>query len=169
VSFPRSVGHIPTYYNRKATGRPLTEQDRRHSRYNDSLDSALYPFGYGLSYTTFAYANLQLSSATLTPAQKLTVSVDVTDTGGRPGAEIVQLYVRDLAARVTRPIKELRGFQRIALDPGQTRRVTFTLDPQDLAFYDRHEKLVLEPGQFKLWIGPNSAEGLEGRFALEPG
>jgi beta-glucosidase len=144
VTFPRAVGQVPIYYNHKNTGRPPSPTDFFTSKYLDLPWTPLYPFGHGLSYTTFAYRNLRLSALTLRPSDTLTVRVNVTNTGARAGDEVVQLYIRDEVASVTRPVKELRGFQRISLGPGETRTVTFTLDADDLAFYDREMRRVVE-------------------------
>lgn len=166
VTFPRHVGQVPLYYNHKRTGRPADEAQRYTSKYVDLPFTPLYPFGYGLSYTTFEYANLRISPQVIHPAGTVTVQADVTNTGSRAGDEIVQLYIRDEVASVTRPVKELRGFERITLQPGETKTVTFTLEPEDLSFLDLHLEHVVEPGFFQVFVGPNSTEGLEGRFEV---
>lgn len=166
VTFPRHVGQVPLYYNHKRTGRPADEAQRYTSKYVDLPFTPLYPFGYGLSYTTFEYANLRISPQVIHPAGTVTVQADVTNTGSRAGDEIVQLYIRDEVASVTRPVKELRGFERITLQPGETKTVTFTLGPEDLSFLDIHLEHVVEPGFFQVFVGPNSTEGLEGRFEV---
>lgn len=166
VTFPRHVGQVPLYYNHKRTGRPADEAQRYTSKYVDLPFTPLYPFGYGLSYTTFEYANLRISPQVIHPAGTVTVQADVTNTGSRAGDEIVQLYIRDEVASVTRPVKELRGFERITLQPGETKTVTFTLGPEDLSFLDLHLEHVVEPGFFQVFVGPNSTEGLEGRFEV---
>jgi beta-glucosidase len=158
ASFPRTVGQVPIYYNHKNTGRPPSESERYTSKYIDVPWTPLYPFGHGLSYTTFGYANLRLSATRIEATDSLTVRVDVTNTGGRAGDEVVQLYVRDDVASVTRPVRELRGFQRVTLQPGDTRTVTFTLYPTDLAFHDRQMRRVVEPGSFTVWVGTSSAD-----------
>lgn len=166
VTFPRSVGQAPIYYNHKATGRPWPD-NRQYSRYVDSLATPLYPFGYGLSYTSFAYANLHVS-ATVAPVDgTIIVSADVTNPGAVAGDEVVQLYIRDKVASLTRPVKELKGFNRIHLEPGQTQTVTFTLGHDELGFYGADNTWTIEPGEFQVWVGPNSAEGLEGKFILK--
>ncbi len=166
ITFPRSVGQVPIYYSRKNSGRP-TQPERDSTGYIDVPFSPLFPFGFGLSYTTFQYNNLQT-----TPAFNLNgqgeFSAEVTNTGPRAGTEVVQLYVRDLIGQVTRPIKELKGFQRVSLQPGETRRVHFTLCAEDLAFAGLEDLPIIEPGQYHVWVGPSSAEGLQGAFELRP-
>jgi beta-glucosidase len=164
TSFPRVTGQVPVYYNHKNTGRPPVDSVKWTSKYLDLKNSPLYPFGYGLSYTTFSYSQLALSATTLKPAENLIVSVTVKNTGNRSGEEIVQLYVRDEVANVTRPSRELKGFQKISLAPGESKRVHFVLTPENLKFYDRDMKWTVEPGRFSLYVGPNSAEGLETGF-----
>jgi beta-glucosidase len=158
VSFPRTVGQLPLYYNHKNTGRPPAEHERYTSKYLDVPWTPLYPFGHGLSYTTFGYSNLRLSANQIRSTDSLTVHIDVTNTGPRHGDEVVQLYLRDEMASVTRPVRELRGFQRITLAPGARRIVSFTLRPGDLAFYDQQMRHVVEPGFFTIWIGTNSID-----------
>lgn len=158
VTFPRTVGQVPIYYNHKRTGRPPAEDQRYTSKYIDVPWTPLYPFGHGLSYTTFDYANLRLGAETIRAADSLRVQVDVTNTGDREGVEVVQLYVRDDVASVTRPVRELRGFEPVSLRPGETRTVSFALGPDDLAFYDRAMRRIVEPGSFTLWVGTSSAD-----------
>ncbi len=166
VTFPRAVGQEPLYYNHKHTGRPPDPNNKYSSKYLDVPYTPLYPFGYGLSYTQFQFSNLQLSAPRITPTGRLTVSVEVTNTGRRAGDEVVQLYIHDVAASVTRPVKELKGFQRIMLQAGERRRITFTLGPAELGFYNRAMRFMVEPGAFEIFVGPNSAEGLEARFEV---
>jgi beta-glucosidase len=158
VSFPRTVGQLPLYYNHKNTGRPPREAERYTSKYIDVPWTPLYPFGHGLSYTTFDYSDPRLSASQIRATDSLTVQVQVTNTGARAGDEVVQLYVRDDVASVTRPVRELRGFERISLEPGQSRTVSFTLHPRDLAFYDQRMRRVVEPGSFTVWVGASSAD-----------
>jgi beta-glucosidase len=158
VTFPRNVGQLPLYYNHKNTGRPPSERERYTSKYIDVPWTPLYPFGHGLSYTTFTYSNLRLSRAQMRGTDSLTVQVDVKNTGDRAGDEVVQLYVRDDVASVTRPVRELRGFERISLRAGETRTISFTLRPADLAFYDLKMEWVVEPGFFTVWAGTSSAD-----------
>ena len=165
VTFPRVVGQVPLYYNHKNTGRPPTDQ-KYTSKYLDVPVTPLFPFGYGLSYTQFRLSNLQLSAQSIRPEGRLTVSVEAQNVGQRAGDEVVQLYIRDVASSVTRPVKELKGFQRITLQPGERRRVEFTLTPEQLGFYNRDMRFVVEPGAFKVFVGNNSVEGLEGNFEV---
>jgi beta-glucosidase len=149
ISFPRSVGQLPIYYNQKPSA-------RRGYLFTDK--SPLFPFGYGLSYTTFSYGKPGVSPAQMAPNGQAKVSVEVTNTGKRAGDEIVQLYIRDLVSSVTRPIKELKDFKRISLRPGETKTVEFTITPDKLWFYDLNMKRVVEPGTFEIMIGPSSAK-----------
>ena len=127
-------------------------------RYIDQPSSPLYPFGHGLSYTEFKYSNLALSGESLGTGGQLTVSVDVTNSGNLAGDEVVQLYITDLVASRTRPVKELKGFERESLEPGQTRTVTFSLTPEDLAFFSGAGRHEAEKGEFKVWVGPSSED-----------
>jgi beta-glucosidase len=158
VTFPRAVGQIPLYYNHKNTGRPPDANNKYTSKYLDVEWTPLFPFGYGLSYTKFAFANLKLSAERIPVGGQVTVSVDVRNTGQRAGDEVVQLYIRDVAASVSRPVKELKGFQRVTLQPGETKQVTFVLGAEQLGFLDRAMRFAVEPGQFKVMIGANSEE-----------
>ncbi|HXB54729.1 MAG TPA: glycoside hydrolase family 3 N-terminal domain-containing protein [Vicinamibacteria bacterium] len=167
VTFPRSVGQIPLYYNHKNTGRPAGPQ-RWSSKYLDIPVTPLYPFGFGLSYTRFAIHNLHLSAASIPPTGEVTVSVEVENVGPRAGDEVVQLYVAHEAASVTRPVKQLRGFQRLTLAPGETRPVRFRLGPADLGLLDGHFRFVVEPGEIRVAVGASSEGGLEGRFQVVP-
>jgi len=165
VSIPRSVGQVPMYYNHKNTGRPATE-DKFTSKYIDVPSTPLYPFGYGLSYTQFVYSNLRLSTPQIKSNESLRVSVEVKNAGNRKGDEVVQLYVQDAFATVTRPVKELKGFRRITLEAGETKNVEFILVPAQLAFYDREMNFVVEPGTFKAFVGTNSVNLLEADFEV---
>jgi beta-glucosidase len=162
VTFPRSVGQVPLFYNHRSVGRPPTEQ-KFTSKYLDLASAPLFPFGYGLSYTQFRYEDLRVSPE---PGRRVRVSADVANVGGRRGDEVVQLYIQDEVASVTRPTKELRGFERIRLAPGEKRRVEFVLGPEHLGFLGRDLQWTVEPGAFRVWIGPSSAEGLEGAFEI---
>ncbi|HEV2915137.1 MAG TPA: beta-glucosidase BglX [Pyrinomonadaceae bacterium] len=166
VTFPRSVGQVPIYYNHKNTGRPPDANNKYSSKYLDVPWTPLFAFGYGLSYTQFRLTNLQLSAPRIRPDGSLTVSVEVENTGRRAGDEVVQLYVRDVAASVTRPVKELKGFERITLRPGEKRRVEFTLGPEQLGFYNREMRFGVEPGAFKITVGQDSTGGLEAGFEV---
>src|SRR5438477_409378 len=167
VTFPRAVGQIPLYYNHKNTGRP-TGPDKYTSKYTDLPVTPLFPFGHGLSYTTFSYSDLRLSSPRITPAGTESVSVTVTNTGSREGAEVVQLYVHDEVASVTRPVRALAGFRRVSLKPGEARTVEFQLTPKELGLYNQNMKFLVEPGKFRVFVGGSSVGGLEGEFAVAP-
>lgn len=168
ATFPQDVGQIPLYYNHKNTGRPYQGDftDRYKSRYLDISNDPLYPFGYGLSYTTFAYSDIKLSSSTLKPGERLQVSTTVTNTGKRDGTEIVQLYTRQMVGSVTRPVEELKNFKKIFLKAGESQVVNFTISPDDLRFYDINMKYTTEPGDFKVFIGTNSRDVKEADFKL---
>lgn len=182
VTFPRVVGQIPIYYGRKNTGKPpghdnITSIDAIDNRapqtslgmaafYLDAGFTPLFPFGYGLSYSRFEYRDLSLSATSLTPAAELTVQVTLQNTGHCVAEEIVQLYIRDLVASVTRPVKELKGFQKHTLAPGESRRIEFTLSLPDLAFCNRHMQWVTEPGDFRVWVGGDSNTELSADFKL---
>jgi beta-glucosidase len=166
VSFPRSVGQLPLYYNHKRTGRPVLEGNKYTSKYLDVDNTALYPFGYGLSYTRFETNNLRLSKLKINPNESLKVTIDVKNIGKVAGDEVVQLYIHDFAASVTRPIRELRGFKRINIAKGATQTVEFTLEPKDLSFLGRDLKPVLEPGEFQVIVGTSSDNGLQSVFEV---
>ncbi len=168
VTFPRAVGQIPIYYNHKNTGRPPAA-DKYTSKYTDLPSSPLFPFGYGLSYTSFQYKDLKLSAPTITPGGALKVSATVTNTGAREGAEVAQLYVHDEVASVTRPVRALAGFRRVSLKPGESRTVEFELTPKELGLYDQRMKFVVEPGKFRVYVGGSSVGGLEGEFEVRAG
>ncbi|MBN9383147.1 MAG: beta-glucosidase BglX [Chitinophagaceae bacterium] len=161
TTWPQNVGQVPLYYNHKTTGRPLAEGawfQKFRSNYLDVSNDPVYPFGYGLSYTHFTYGDLVLSSKSLKGAQKLTASVTVTNDGAREGKEVVQLYIRDLVGSITRPVKELKGFQKITLSAGETKTVTFTISTEDLKFYNSDLKYDWEPGEFDIMVGGNSRD-----------
>ncbi len=164
ISIPRTVGQVPIYYSRKNSGRP-PRPDWDSTGYIDLPITPLFPFGYGLSYTTFHYSDLH-APAQIKQGRPGEFSAEVTNTGSRAGTEIVQLYVRDLAGQVTRPVKELKGFQRVTLQPGEARRVHFQLTAEDLAFAGLQDAPVIEPGRYHVWIGPDSAGGIPGEFEL---
>jgi beta-glucosidase len=166
VTFPRTVGQVPIYYNHMNTGRPPEAANRYTSKYLDVPWTPLFPFGYGLSYTTFKLSNLQLSAPRLRSNEKLTVSVEVENAGSRAGDEVVQLYIRDVTASMTRPVKELKGFQRITLQPGEKRRVEFALTHDHLAFWNRDMRFVVEPGEFRVMVGSNSRDVIEAKFEV---
>jgi len=166
VTFPRSVGQIPLYYNHENTGRPPDPKNKYTSKYLDAPVTPLYPFGSGLSYTSFRLSNLRLSAQSIKPSGRVTVSIDVENAGKRLGDEVVQIYIRDIAASVTRPVKELKGFERIRLNPGEKRRLEFVLAPEHLGFYNREMKFVVEPGEFRVFAGTSSEGGLEATFRV---
>lgn len=169
VTFPRNVGQVPIHYDMKHTGRPieLGAADAKYvSRYLNTPNTPLYPFGYGLSYTSFSYSPVTLDKAAIRPGEPLTISVTVTNSGARAGEDVVQLYVRDLVGSVTRPVKELKGFEKIMLQPGETRIIRFTLTDADLAFTRADLSWGSEPGDYKLWVGSSSAQGSEAAFEL---
>jgi beta-glucosidase len=168
ASFPRSVGQEPLYYNHKNTGRPTDDKSKYTSRYLDAPSTPLYPFGFGLSYTDFVLSGLSLSADSIPADGRLTVSVQVENNGRRAGDEVVQLYIRDLAASATRPVRELKGFQRLSLAPGEERTVVFQLGPQELGFYGLDGRFTVEPGRFQLFVGDSSVAGLEASFRVLP-
>lgn len=167
VTFPRAVGQVPIYYNHMNTGRPPDANNRYTSKYVDAPWTPQFPFGFGLSYTQFKITNLQLSSQHIRPDGKITLSVEVENVGRRAGDQVVQLYIRDVAASMTRPVKELKGFQRITLRPGEKRRVEFTLGPESLGFYNREMRFVVEPGEFKVMVGSSSEDVVESKFVVD--
>lgn len=166
VTFPRSVGQIPIYYNHKNTGRPFAASNKYTSKYLDIDNTPLYPFGYGLSYTKFRIDNLKLSKLEILPTESLKVTAEVRNTGRVAGDEVVQLYIHDVAATVTRPVKELRGFKRITLQPGEVRTVEFTLGRKQLEFLGRDLKPVLETGEFQVYVGGSSDSGVQSSFSV---
>lgn len=169
MTFPKSVGQIPLYYAHKNTGRPLKEGkwfEKFRSNYLDVDNDALYPFGYGLSYTTFRFSDITLNRSFIGMDNELVASVTVTNTGDRAGSEVVQLYIRDLVGSVTRPVKELKGFEKIYLQPNESRTVRFTIAPEMLKFYNADLKFVAEPGDFDVMIGPDSRNVKTARFTL---
>jgi beta-glucosidase len=182
VTFPRMVGQIPIYYARKNTGRPPSHDSITHIDDIDGkaaqtslgmsafhLDAGFTPqfhFGYGLSYTQFAYRDMSLSTDRLGLGDTLTLRCTVENVGERAAEEVVQLYIRDLVGNVTRPVKELKGFQRVPLAPGESREVSFELHTDELAFHNRRMALVTEPGQFHAWIGSSSDPELWAEFEV---
>jgi len=166
VTFPRSVGQIPLYYNHKSTGRPVEPENRYTSKYMDIPNTPLYPFGYGLSYTTFRLTNLRVSSHQMPSSGQISVTVDVENTGSREGAEVVQLYIHHLFATVTQPVMELKGFQKISLNLGEKRQVEITVRAKDLGFYNASNQYVIESGKFDLMVGTSSTDGLHDSFSI---
>ena len=169
MTFPRSVGQIPVFYYEKNTGRPIyLPNDKYKSKYLDSPNEPLYPFGYGLSYTDFKYSNLILSSPKMKKGHTIDATVTVTNIGSRTGEETVQLYIRDLIGSVTRPVKQLKGFQKLVLAPGESRTVTFTIDDEMLSFWRHDMTFGIEDGDFKVMVGGSSSDLLQTSFSLVP-
>lgn len=169
MSFPAHVGQVPIYYNHLRTGRPLTEQNKGEkfiSKYLDGPNDPLYPFGFGLSYTTFVYTGFQLSAAEIAKDQSLTASVVVTNEGALAGTEIVQLYIQDCYGSIVRPVKELKDFARIELEPGESKTVQFVVDAEKLRFWSPKSGYVVEPGEFKVYVGSSSADVQELGFVV---
>lgn len=169
ATFPQNVGQIPLFYNHKNTGRPLGEGkwfEKFRSNYLDVSNEPLYPFGYGLSYTTFKYSDIKLSSTSLNSNGELTASVTVSNTGKYDGAEVVQLYIRDIVGSVTRPVKELKGFEKVFIKAGESKEVSFKIKPELLKFYNYDLEYVFEPGDFDVMIGGNSHDVKSARFTL---
>jgi len=168
ATFPRNVGQIPLYYNHKNTGRPYDglSNEKFKSRYIDSSNDPLYPFGYGLSYTTFSYSPIKLNKATLAEGQTIQATIEVKNTGNFDGEEVVQLYLQDIYGSVTRPVKELKGFQKMFIKKGETKTVTFTLTEEMLKFYNSDLKFAAEKGDFNLYIGANSRDNQTSRFTF---
>ena len=170
MSFPKNVGQIPIYYAHKNTGRPLAEGhwfEKFRSNYLDVDNEPLYPFGYGLSYTTFQYSDVSLSSHTISSNGSITATVTLTNNGQRDGAEVVQLYIHDLVGSSTRPVRELRGFQKVFLKAGESRQITFQITPDLLRYYNYELQHVAEPGDFGVMIGGNSQQLKSARFTLK--
>jgi beta-glucosidase len=169
VSFPVNVGQVPIYYSAKNTGRPMptANWEKFKSAYLDAPNTPLYPFGYGLSYTKFSYSDLKLSKNTLSGgADAITATITVTNTGNYDGEEVVQLYLRDMVGSITRPLKELKGFQKIMLKKGESKEVTFTITEKDLRFYNSDLKWVSELGEFKVYVGSSSVDVKEAGIKL---
>ncbi|MGE4290363.1 MAG: beta-glucosidase BglX [Salinivirgaceae bacterium] len=169
MTFPHSVGQIPIHYNMKNTGRPVTPDNpdyKYKSRYIDSPNEALYPFGYGLSYTTFEYRDLTLNSKSIAPTDTLQITVDVSNTGNYDAHEVVQLYIQDVVGSVTRPVKELKAFEKVFIPKNESVKVIFKITANDLRFYNINMDYTFEPGSFKVFVGKNSMEGLSESFEL---
>jgi len=183
VTFPKVVGQIPMHYNHKNCGRPVDPKDwvqmdkipvkafqtslGNTSHYIDAGYEPLYPFGYGLSYTTYEYSNLKLNKTKVQNDENLEITFTLKNTGEVAGEEVAQLYVRDLAGNVTRPVRELKGFKRVALAAGEEQKVTITLAIDDLAFTNEDMKQVVEPGDFQIWVGGDSRATLSETFTVE--
>ena len=168
ASFPRSVGQLPLYYNHKSTGRPPDEKNKYSSKYLDVPVTPLYPFGYGLSYTSFKLSDLRLSASSILVDGSLTATVRVENTGRRAGDETVQLYIRDAVSSVTRPVRELKGFKRVTLKAGRGMDISFVLTPEYLGSHGVDGRFAVEPGLFQVFVGTSSEGGLEGSFTVAP-
>jgi beta-glucosidase len=168
VSFPVNIGQVPIYYNHEPTGRPCDVTSKYNSRYRDlNTCDPLYSFGYGLSYTTFNVSNLQLSSATMSSSGSIKATADVTNTGSRTGDEVVQLYIHDPVASISQPVRRLRAFERVTLTPGQTKTVSFTLNRNDVGFYNNSGKFVVEPGEIDVYVGDSSKATMTKSFTVQ--
>lgn len=166
VSFPHHVGQEPLYYNQKNTGRPYSNKHVTFSSYRDSPKSALYPFGFGLSYTSFKYGNLNFDKTEIDRNGSIKVSVEVSNHGDRDGEEVVQLYIRDLVGSLVRPIKELKGFEKVMLKSGETKTVSFIIDAKILQFYTASKKWEVEPGEFEIFVGGDSKTTLQSKITV---
>ena len=167
MTFPRSVGQLPIYYNAKNTGRPGPLKAVFWSHYTDSPNTPLFPFGFGLSYTEFDYSSLSVSRKSINREGELDVSVEVSNTGKVAGEEVVQLYIRDLIASSTRPVRELKGFEKVYLNAGEMKTISFQLDSATLGFYGRDGRYRVEPGEFEVFIGGSSAVNLTAAFTVK--
>ncbi len=158
MTFPQSVGQVPIFYNERSTGRPFDPNSKWTGKYIDMPNAPLYPFGYGLSYTTFEYSDPKPNKTTFKKGEPVRISVIVRNTGRRAGEEVAQLYVRDLVGSVTRPVRELKGFQKIMLNPGEAKTLEFILNDEDLSFYRKDMSFGSEPGDFEIMVGGNSMD-----------
>jgi beta-glucosidase len=156
MTFPRNIGQVPIYYNAKNTGRPFDANQKYTTKYLDSPNTPLYPFGYGLSYSEITYSNIQLDNSSMGVDDVIKSSVTLTNGGKLAAQETVQLYIRDLIGSITRPVKELKGFEKVFLNPGESKQVTFEIREKDLRFYNSKLEFVSEAGEFEIMIGPNS-------------
>jgi len=166
MTFPRSIGQVPIFYSTKNTGRPFDAKNSYTTKYLDISNEPLFPFGFGLSYTTFEYSNLKISKPTIKNSESLAVTITLKNTGKYDGEEVVQLYIRDLVGSVTRPVKELKGFKKVFLKSGEQKELSFSITENDLKFYDANMKFLAEPGKFKVFVGGNSVELIETDFEL---
>jgi beta-glucosidase len=168
ATFPKSVGQIPLYYAHKNTGRPLNGPwfQKFQSNYSDVNNEPLYPFGYGLSYTQFSYGDISLSKNAMSAGDSIVVTIPLTNNGKFDGQEVVQLYIRDVVGSVTRPVKELKGFQKVFLKAGEQKTISFTIKTADLSFYNSELKFVAEPGDFHVFVGGNSRDVNQANFVL---
>ena len=170
MTIPQSVGQIPVYYNHLNTGRPVDEGSTQYikyaSNYIDVRNEPLFPFGFGLTYTSFAYSDIKVTTTPNSPTL-LTVSATVKNTGSRSGTDVAQFYIHDMAASIARPVKELKGFERLTLAPGESREVSFPVSRELLSFYDAEGNMVFEPGEFTFMIGSNSRDVLSLQTTVE--
>ena len=166
MSFPRDVGQIPVYYNQLPTGRPYDPNNKYTSKYLDVPNTPQYPFGYGLSYTTFALSHLHLSANSIPRTGTVTATADLTNTGKVTGDDVAQLYIHEDGTSILQPVRRLEGFQRVTLAPGQSKKVTFTLGPANLGFYDDQGQFGVEPGTVDVYLADSSVGGLHGQFAV---
>jgi beta-glucosidase len=166
ISWPRSIGSIPVYYNHRNTGRP-SSPDRWHTGYLDLPSTALFPFGYGLTYSKFNYRNIVVKTPNVTPDGTLQVSAEVENAGKVEATEVVQLYVHDRVGLTSRPVRELKGFERVSLRPGERRAVDFIVKSNDLGSYDPQMHWVVNSGTYDVWVAPDSASGIQGTFEVK--
>jgi beta-glucosidase len=166
MSFPRNVGQIPISYNELPTGRPYDPNNKYTSKYLDVPNTPQYPFGYGLSYTTFSLSNLHLSASSIATSGTLTVTAQLTNTGAVAGDDVAQLYIHESGTSILQPVRRLEGFSRITLTPGQAKTVTFKLGAANFGFYNEQGQFVVEPGAVDVWVGDSSVGGLHGQFSV---
>ena len=164
MTFPRTVGQVPIYYNHYSTGRPGPKKEVFWSHYTDETNEPLYPFGYGLSYTKFEYSDLKIDDAN---SLEIKVTITLKNTGKVAGEEVAQLYIRDKVASIVRPVKELKGFKKLKLDAGEVANIEFILTRAELGFYTSTGEFVVEPGEFDIMVGTNSQEGVSGKFTIK--
>tara|TARA_R100000501_G_C2627738_1_gene121714 strand:+ start:3079 stop:3867 length:789 start_codon:yes stop_codon:yes gene_type:complete len=171
MTFPRNVGQIPIYYNHKNTGRPVDPQPGANmvfwSHYSDIENAPLFPFGYGLSYTSFNYSNLNVEKESYAVNEEVQISVELSNTGDYDGKEVVQLYIRDLFAKIVRPVRELKGFQLVELKKGESKIIKFSLTSEELGFYDQDGNFTVESGEFEIFVGTDSNASLKTHFLLK--